>query len=71
MQDRIRELAEEVYGSAHHDDFRFAELIVRECAQVARASHKYGNPMARMVVRIAAAAIRRHFGVRARARPGH
>jgi hypothetical protein len=34
MNERIKELAEQVYGSAHHDDFRFAELIVRECADL-------------------------------------
>jgi hypothetical protein len=31
MNERIKELAEQVYGSAHYDDFKFAELIVREC----------------------------------------
>jgi len=31
MNERIRELAEQIYGSAHHDDFKFAELIVKEC----------------------------------------
>lgn len=35
MNQRIKELAEQVYGSAHYDDFKFAELIVRECAQLA------------------------------------
>jgi len=35
MNKRIKELAEQVYGSAHYDDFKFAELIVKECAQVA------------------------------------
>jgi hypothetical protein len=34
MNERIKELAEQVYGSAHHDDFKFAELIVRECVEV-------------------------------------
>jgi hypothetical protein len=33
MNERIRELAEQVYGSAHYDDFKFAELIVRECIE--------------------------------------
>jgi hypothetical protein len=33
MNERIKELAEQVYGSAHHDDFRFAELIVLECIE--------------------------------------
>jgi len=36
MNQRIKELAEQVYGSAHYDDFKFAELIVRECAELAR-----------------------------------
>jgi hypothetical protein len=27
MNKRIKELAEQVYGSAHHDDFKFAELL--------------------------------------------
>jgi hypothetical protein len=34
VNERIRQLAEEIYGSAHHDDFRFAELIVQECLDV-------------------------------------
>jgi hypothetical protein len=36
MNERIKELAEQVYGSAHYDDFKFAELIVRECLDIAR-----------------------------------
>ena len=27
MNERIKELAEQVYGSAHHDDFKFAALV--------------------------------------------
>jgi len=34
MNKVIRELAEQVYGSAHYDDFKFAELIVRECMRM-------------------------------------
>jgi hypothetical protein len=34
MNERIKELAEQVYGSAHHDDFKFAELIIQECSGV-------------------------------------
>jgi hypothetical protein len=30
MNERIKELAEQVYGSAHYDDFKFAELIVAQ-----------------------------------------
>jgi len=29
MNERIKELAEQVYGSAHYDDFKFTELIVK------------------------------------------
>ena len=36
MNERIRELAEQVYGSAHYDDFKFAKLIVRECLDIAQ-----------------------------------
>jgi len=33
MNERVRELAEQVYGSAHYDDFKFAQLIIRECCE--------------------------------------
>ena len=36
MNERIRELAEQVYGSAHYADFKFAQLIVKECADIAK-----------------------------------
>jgi len=36
MNERIKELAEQVYGSAHYDDFKFAELIVRQCLDIAQ-----------------------------------
>jgi hypothetical protein len=39
MNERIKELAEQVYGSAHYDDFKFAALVAQqereECAKVA------------------------------------
>ena len=38
MNERIKELAEQVYGSAHYDDFKFAELIVKECAQICKTA---------------------------------
>jgi hypothetical protein len=44
MNERIKELAEQVYGSAHHDDFKFAELIVRECALTAGLMEHEGRP---------------------------
>jgi hypothetical protein len=31
MNERIKELAEQVYGSAHYDDFKFAESIIQDC----------------------------------------
>jgi hypothetical protein len=39
MNKRIKELAEQIYGSAHYDDFKFAELIVRECANYIRENY--------------------------------
>jgi hypothetical protein len=44
MNERIKELAEQCYHrySEHHIDLeKFAELIVRECAEF--AEQKYGN----------------------------
>ena len=38
MNQRIKELAEQVYGSAHYDDFKFAELIVRECMAMCKTA---------------------------------
>jgi hypothetical protein len=40
MNERIRELAEQVYGSAHYDDFKFAELIVKDCLDIVNR-HEY------------------------------
>ena len=42
MNERIRELAEQVYGSAHYDDFKFAELIVQE--SMSQSLHCQGFP---------------------------
>ena len=57
MNERIKELAEQVYGSAHYDDFKFAELIVKECLRQAKE----------VVIPITADAIeskiKEHFGV--------
>ena len=36
MHERIKELAEQVYGSAHYDDFKFAELIAKEYIEICR-----------------------------------
>ena len=57
MNERIKELAEQIYGSAHHDDFKFAELIVRECAEVAGCNgHVSGFSLGDL--------IKEHFGVK-------
>ena len=57
MNDRIKELAEQVYGSAHYDDFKFAELIVKETMQVV-ANQLPGNQYLDV-----AHAVIEHFGV--------
>jgi len=59
VNDRIKELAEQIYGSAHYDDFKFAELIIKECAEaldnnIAPPSH----PMNSIGYRL-----KEHFGV--------
>ena len=48
MNERIRELAEQIYGSAHYDDFKFAELIIRECVQtlIDNTPERYTNESA-------------------------
>lgn len=42
----------------------FAELIVRECAKEVVASHKFGNDMAKKVVKDAAKSAKKHFGIK-------
>jgi hypothetical protein len=63
MNERIKELAEQVYGSAHYDDFKFAELIVKECAGLfpnvyVEIETDYGHTPV-----VAADYIKKHFGV--------
>ena len=57
MNERIKELAEQVYGSAHHDDFKFAELIVLECAQLVKDNIDPHNAW------ITPVDIKQHFGI--------
>jgi hypothetical protein len=57
MNKRIKELAEQVYGSAHYDDFKFAELIIQECAEVSKNYAGGSMPLS------IALAIKKHFGV--------
>jgi hypothetical protein len=61
MNERIRELAEQVYGSAHYDDFKFAELIVKECADIAK--HQVMNISTYADAEFVEEQIKEHFGV--------
>ena len=61
MNERIRELAEQVYGSAHYDDFKFAELIVQECLNIVNR-HEYSYHEADPLWETAQL-IKQHFGV--------
>ena len=67
MNERIKELAEQVYGSAHYDDFKFAELIVRECLAQADALRDAlesdGEDQQALGADWVGLAISRHFGV--------
>jgi len=67
MNERIKELAEQVYGSAHYDDFKFAELIVRECLAQADALRDAlesdGEDQQALGSDWVGLAISRHFGV--------
>ena len=62
MNERIRELAEQVYGTqATEQEIKFAELIVRECVKVCRDQP---NVYALKTDRDnCAIAIEEHFGV--------
>ena len=68
MNERIKELAEQVYGSAHYDDFKFAELIVRDCLAQADALRdsfeSEGEDQQSLGAAWVGLAIARHFGVK-------
>jgi hypothetical protein len=68
MNERIKELAEQVYGSAHYDDFKFAKLIVRECLAQADALRDAlesdGEDQQALGADWVGLAIARHFGVK-------
>ena len=64
MNERIKELAEQVYGSAHYDDFKFAELIVKEClSQVDKMDAILEDDKEKTGVAWVGLAIAKHFGV--------
>jgi hypothetical protein len=58
MNERIQELAVQVYGSAATaQEIKFAELIVQECAEVSKNYAGGSMPLS------IALAIKKHFGV--------
>ena len=64
MNERIKELAEQFWnerpeGQLHFDNEKFAELIVRECAEFARQHNLEKADRSHMIHK----AIREHFGV--------
>lgn len=72
MNNKIKELAEQVYGmDTHYDDGVFAELIIRECLKVGKeiqkqnisnASEDYNNGR-QMGIEVFMNQISHHFGV--------
>jgi hypothetical protein len=67
MNERIKELAEQVYGSAHYDDFKFAELIVAECVGIVEnlspGYKDYRDQIEDAFRRDCVIEIKKHFGV--------
>ena len=58
MNERIQELAKQIYGTEATDqEIKFAELIVRECADVSKNYAGGSMPLS------IALAIKQHFGV--------
>lgn len=52
------------YVTGELDPAKFAELIIKECVQTFKDSHKYGSPYAKEVIQDAARHVKKHFGVR-------
>ena len=66
MNERIRELAEQVYGSqATEQEIKFAELIVRECINQAHSVGNLRGANDDMIYGADTAAVKisKHFGV--------
>ena len=60
MNERIKELAEQVYGTqATEQEIKFAELIVRECVQICEQGTATQTTSSG-----AASMIKQHFGVK-------
>jgi hypothetical protein len=56
MNERIKELAEQVYGSLHYDDLKFAELIIQECVNVFLGADTKN-------IQLAMKRMKQHFGI--------
>ena len=65
MNERIRQIAEQVYGSAATEqEIKFAELIVRECAKVCLdEGAKFRGEQDITDFKLCSFAIKVHFGV--------
>ena len=64
MNERIRELAEQVYGTqATEQEIKLAELIVRECIEQASIGNGHGNNQWDRALTFASNSIKDHFGV--------
>ena len=64
MNERIRELAEQIYGTqATEQEIKFAELIVKKCIEQASIGNGHGNNQWDRALTFAAKNIKQHFGV--------
>ena len=63
MNERIRQLAEQVYGTqATEQEIKFAELIVQECLKIVEPDRTSGDEWC-VTLDETAYSIRQHFGV--------
>ena len=63
MNERIKELAEQVYGTqATEQEIKFAELIVQECLKIVEPDRTSGDEWC-VTLDETAYSIRQHFGV--------
>jgi hypothetical protein len=65
MNERIQQLAEQVYGTqATEQEIKFAELIVRECAKSLWTEECHTSDLALEEFERNGAKIKEHFGVK-------
>ena len=64
MNERIRQLAEQVYGTqATEQEIKFAELIVQECLKIVEPDRTSGDEWC-VTLDETAYSIKQHFGVK-------